>query len=53
MNRARVLEERWGIPSDPRVLPLYLMPLAVMPIVCLFGGVMILVLIGVVIESYF
>jgi hypothetical protein len=53
MNRVHVLEERWGIPSDFRALPLYLMPLALMPMVCLVGGLMVLVLIGIVIESYF
>lgn len=47
-----VLEERWGVPSDPRKLPLYLMPLAVVPLICAVGGVMILVLIGVIIASY-
>ena len=42
----------WGFPSDPRKLPVYLMPLAVMPLICLVGSIMILILIGVVIESY-
>jgi hypothetical protein len=52
-NHARAaFEARWGIPSDPRALPLYLMPLAVLPLICLVGGIMIVVLLGVVVASY-
>ena len=43
----------WGLPSDPRALPVYLMPLAVLPLVCLVVLIMAGILIGMVIESYF
>ena len=43
----------WGLPSDPRALPVYLMPLAVLPLVCLVVLIMAGILIGIVIESYF
>ena len=47
------LKTNWGLPSDPRTLPVYLMPLAVLPLVCLVVLIMAGVLIGIVIESYF
>lgn len=43
----------WGLPSDPRALPVYLMPLAVLPLICLVVLIMAGILIGIVIESYF